>query len=156
MSSRRVRLILVLLCALPALGFDARTPNQAVVASFYFACPEYRIPPRVRAKAYAKETFAPRTASWLIREYQTGMPPNRPHKVIGEVEVLARGNSTTLQDLRVKAKEAAEKMGGDALVDESWRDAGRTKPKVGDPGFYVLTAKVVRWDQGIAGPTVGK
>jgi hypothetical protein len=156
MRSRLAKILLLLLCTLPALGFDARTPDRGVVASFYFACPEYRIPARVRAKAYTKEQLPSRTAYWLIREFEPDMPPKRAYKVVGEVEVLARGHSTTLGDLHQKAKEAAEKMGGDALVDVAWRDAGATKPKIGERGNYVLTAKVARWEQGGTSALVGQ
>ncbi len=153
MSRHSIRILLLVLCALPALGFDMRA-HDGVVASFYFACPEYHIPPRTRTKAYTREHLAPRTASWKIGLYEMGQPA-RPFKVVGEVEVLARGHSTTVWDLRQKAKEAAEKMGGDALVEVVLRDAGRTEPKVGEKGNYVLTAKVARFEQGVPGPIVG-
>jgi len=144
MPLRHARLLVLMLPALPT-----------VLGSFYFACPEYHVPPRVRAHAYAKEHLPSRTASWSMPEYMPETPPTRAIRVIGEVEVLARGNSTTLRDLHNKAKEAAEKMGGDALVDVSWRDAGATKPKVGERGMYVLTAKVARWQDSTGPPLVG-
>jgi hypothetical protein len=143
-SSRWGKVLLVALCAVPALGFNARTPD-GYVASFYFACPEYKLPARVRIMSYSKERFEPRT-DWPIRQFERGMPPQRAFQVLGEVEVLARGHKTTLADLREKATKAAEKMGGDALVDVAWRDAGRTEPKIGERGLYVLTAKIVRWE----------
>jgi hypothetical protein len=148
-SSRWGKVLLVALCAVPALGFDARTP-VGHVASFYYACPEYRLPARVRTRSYSKERFEPGT-EWPIRQFERGMPPKRAFKVLGEVEVLARGHKTTLGDLREKAIDAAEKMGGDALVDIAWRDAGRTEPKIGERGLYVLTAKIVRWEQESSG-----
>jgi hypothetical protein len=148
MPSRWLRILLVALCAVPALGFDVRTRDRSVIASFYFACPEYRLPARVRRTTYSKERYTPRTASWQIRQFEKGLPPQRAFKVLGEVEVLARGHKTTLGDLREMAREEAEKMGGDALVDIAWRDAGRTEPRIGERGLYVLTAKVARWEEG--------
>ena len=155
MSRRSTRLALLALCALPALGFDVRT-HDGLIASFTYACPEFHVPPRVRMKKYTAEHLAPRTASWKIWTYETGMQPSRTYKVVGEVEVLQRGSRTTEWDLRQRAKAAAEKMGGDALVDVVVRDAGRTKPRVGEKGFLVFTAKVARMDEGIPGPIVGQ
>lgn len=146
MSSRSIRIAMLALSALPALGVELRASDHTVVASFYFACPEYRLPARVRTKRYTEERLQARTAPWLIGEFQRGLPPTRPYRLVGEVEVLARGNETTLDDLHEKARETAEKLGGDALVEVSWRDAGRTKPRIGERGHYVLTAKVARWE----------
>ncbi len=146
MSSRSIRIATLALSALPAVGMELRAPDHMVVASFYFACPEYHIPARVRTKRYSEERLKARTAPWLIGEFQKGLPPLRPYRLVGEVEVLARGNTTTLDDLHEKAREAAEKLGGDALVEVSWRDAGRTEPRIGERGHYVLTAKVARWE----------
>ena len=152
MSSRWGKVLLVVLCAAPALGFDSRRPDGSVVASFYPACPEYRLPARVRTRSYSRERFEPRTVDWQIRQFHQGMPPQRAYKVLGEVEVLARGHKTTVEDLREKAMAAAAKMGGDALVDIALRDAGRTEPKIGERGLYVLTAKIARWEQGTTEP----
>lgn len=147
MSSSRGKVLLIALCAMPALGFDARTRDGSVVASFFYACPEYKLPARVRTKSYTRERFESRTVDWQIQQFDQGIPPQRIYKVLGEVEVLARGHKTTLHDLRSKAQQAAARMGGDALVDVTLRDAGRTEPKIGERGLYVLTAKVARWDQ---------
>lgn len=147
MRSSYSRVLLVALCALPALGFDSRTPDGSVIASFFPACPEYRIPPRVRTKSLTSERVPPSTELEIL-EFRKGMPPQREFKLVGEVEVLARGHKTTLSDLREKAKEAAAEMGGDALVDVDWRDAGRTEPKIGERGLFVLTAKIVRLQAG--------
>lgn len=147
MASRVLRVVAMVFCALPAFGFDVRTRDRGVVASFTFACPEYRIPPRVRTKTFTNERFAAKTGFATILSFEKGAPPTQPHSVIGEVEVLQRGSRTDLQDLRDKAQEAAEKMGGDALMDVESRDAGRTEPKVGERGFLVFTAKVIRWEE---------
>ena len=146
MAPSRGRVLLIALCAIPALGFDPRTGDGSVVASFFYACPEYKLPARVRTKSYTREHPEPRTVDWQIEQFDQGFPPQRAHQVLGEVEVLARGHRTTLLDLRSKAREAAAKMGGDALVDIAFRDAGRTEPKIGERGLFVLTAKVARWD----------
>lgn len=152
MPPRWGKVLLATLCALPAVGFDARTSAGPLVASFYFACPEYKLPARVRTKSYSSERFEPRTADWQIRQFHQGMPPQRAYKILGEVEVLARGRKTTVEDLREKAMGAASKMGGDALVDVVLRDAGRTEPKIGERGLYVLTAKIARWEQATTEP----
>jgi hypothetical protein len=146
MASRSNRFAVLALSVLPAFGVSVPTRDAGRVASFFYACPEYKLPPRVHTKRYSKARLEPRTASWMIVVYEKGSAPDRRYALLGEVEVLAQGHKTTLVDLRAKAREVAEKLGGDALVELSSRDAGRTEPRIGEKGLFVLTAQVARWD----------
>lgn len=121
-------------------------PHSAFVASFTFACPEYHVPPRVRTTRVSKVRVASHKLAELVEVFPHETPPTQHYQVLGGVEVVAQTKKNDREELLAKAREAAEKMGGDALVDLRLRDAGTTRPQLGPRGMLVLTALVARWE----------
>lgn len=140
------RLVLCTLCLLPALGVGAPARHAGVVATFLYSCDASNPEPRVRTTYTAPGRPRPRPASAPVEVFRRGTSPTRKYAPIGEVNVLASGSRTSVDELTDWARRGARRLGGDAIVGVSWEDAGSVRPKAGPVGLLYLTATVVRWE----------
>lgn len=146
MSRFPTRLLLLALCVLPALGAGFRTGQRAVVASFIYSCDASDPRPRLRTNYTAEGKPKARPSSAAVAVFERGHTPDRKYVELGEVNVLASGSHTSVDDLTDWARRGARRLGGDAIVDVSWDDAAHVQPPAGSVGRLYLTATVVRWD----------
>ena len=146
MSTFPSRLLLLALCVLPALGAGFRTGHRAVVASFMYSCDASDPRPRLRTTYTAAGKPKARPDSASVAVFHHGDAPDRKYAEVGEVNVLASGSHTSVDDLTEWACRGARRLGGDAIVDVEWDDAAHVKPPAGSVGRLYLTATVVRWD----------
>jgi hypothetical protein len=140
------RLLLAALCMLPAAGLETRLPHAPLVATFMYACDASRSDPKVTSRYTGAGRPRPTPDSVTVEVYMRGRPPGRPFRPIGEVKVLATTGRMMPAELTDWASRRARKLGGDAIVDVWWEDAGSVTPKAGDVGLLYLTAEVVRWE----------
>ena len=147
MANRSSWIPLTLMCVLPALAVDVHTPHASFVASFFYACPESNRAPTVRMTYTVANRPAPRPPLTAVEVFERGKSPTRRYLVLGKVQVLAHDSRVGMQGLTDVAIRSARHMGGDAIVDVEWQDAGSTQPRAGDVGQLLLTADVARWEQ---------
>lgn len=135
------------ICALPAFGFAWPSGHTSVLATFVYACPGSHPAPRVRTRFTVSPRPAARPASSPVAVYSRGQVPGRRYRLVGTVDVVAHGHDSSLDELTERARRAARTMGGDAIVEMWWDDAGHTRPQAGEVGDIYLTADVARWEQ---------
>jgi hypothetical protein len=140
------RLALLSFCLLPALGAAVPTRHANVVASFIYSCDASDPDPRLRTKWTAPGRPKARPKSSPVEVFQHGEAPARTFVRLGDVNVLASGSRTSVDELTDWAKRGARQLGGDAIVDVSCDDAAHVQPKAGPVGLLYLTATVVRWE----------
>lgn len=140
------RMLLLAFCLLPLFGFSFRGGRPAYVASFISSCDASDPRPRLRTHYTAPGRPVARPDSAAVGVYARGAAPPRKYAVIGDVNVLASGSRTSVEELTDWAKRGARRLGGDALVDLSYDDAASVKPAAGPVGQLYLTATVVRWE----------
>jgi hypothetical protein len=140
------RLVLLTLCLLPAFGVGVAGRPANVVATFFYSCDASDPDPRLRTTYTAPGRPHARPKSSPVEVFHRGQSPARKYVPIGEVNVLASGSRTSVDQLTDWARRGARQLGGDALVNVAWDDAAQVQPKAGPVGLLYLTATVVRWE----------
>lgn len=140
------RWLLLALCLAPLVGFARPHARPAVVASFIHSCDASDPRPRLRTHFTAAGRPASRPDSATVAVFARAQMPARRYVVLGDVNVLASGSRTSVDELTDWARRGARRLGGDALVDLTWDDAAHVQPPAGPVGLLYLTATVVRWE----------
>jgi len=138
------RLCLLALCVLPALGFGAPL-RGSLPATYISSCGGSGQSPSVRTSYTTAHHPAPRPAGAAVEVFKGAAKPTREYVLVGNIQVVGRMVGTPETELTDRAKQAARRMGGDALVDVQIDDAAHTRPPAGNVGTLALVALVVRW-----------
>lgn len=141
-----LRVLLLTICLLPAVGVGTPARHAGFVASFIYSCDASAPQPRLRTTWTGPGRPHPRSRLSTVEVFPRGKSPAKKFVPIGEVNVLASGSRTSVDELTDWAKRGARRLGGDAIVNVNWDDAASVKPKAGPVGLLYLTATVVRWD----------
>jgi hypothetical protein len=87
-------------------------------------------PPTIKTTYFGTGTPIPRPESAQIEIYRQSVPPARPFRIIGELEVFTERSDLNERALLGCALEEAQKLGGDAFVFE-----------VVKPAFVLIVSK---------------
>jgi uncharacterized protein YbjQ (UPF0145 family) len=141
------RLALLTCCLLPAVGVSVPAHHANIVATFIYSCDASDPAPRLRTTYTAPGKPRPRPKGASVEVFEEGKAPARKYVRIGEVNVLASGSRTSVDELTDWARRGARQLGGDAIVNMTCDDAAHAQPKAGPVGLLYLTATVVSWEQ---------
>jgi len=151
MSSRLLRGFGIASCLLLAVGIGSpdagvrmgpATPGRAktlFIATFVPGCEQAA--PRIRTTLVQAGHPKARAGDAGVALYFAGDPVPGAPRVIGHVELRARGRNTSLDNLVEYARREARRVGGDVLVDAR---PGEARPDPRGPGHspLMLTADI--------------
>ena len=146
MPLRSSHLAMLIFAVVPALGVRVDTGHSTFVASFFYACPKSHPAPRVRTRSLTESPLEPRLPTSPVGLFPSGTAPAKPYRRVGTVEVVARDRHTTSDQLIHSARAAVRRLGGDAMVEVTWRGGSYAPPNTFAPGPLAMSAEVVRWE----------